>query len=70
MPRATSPAAGTSRKFSNVFEDWNRRMAKNRNVWKGGKATLKGLLLPFEDQHDARPSNHSVDVRHIGPYLK
>jgi phospholipase D1/2 len=50
--------SGDFKEIPNVFEDWNRRMAKNRNVWKSGTAALKGFLLPFED-HRATGTMHA-----------
>ncbi len=52
------PGSGDFKEIPNVFEDWNRRMAKNRSTWKGGKMALKGFLLPFED-HRATGTMHA-----------
>lgn len=52
------PGSGTPGELSSQFKLWTARMDNNHEVWKSGKAPLKGFLLPFED-HRATDTMHA-----------
>jgi phosphatidylserine/phosphatidylglycerophosphate/cardiolipin synthase-like enzyme len=63
---ATIPDSDGLANMPDVFEAWNRRMAKNRNVWKGGTEALTGFLLPFEDHRATNTMHASVTMPSSG----
>lgn len=62
----TIPHSDGLSNMPDVFEAWNRRMAKNRNIWKGGRKALTGFLLPFEDHRATNTMHASVTMPSSG----
>ncbi|WP_208449651.1 hypothetical protein, partial [Burkholderia ambifaria] len=52
------PSVYASHTKVRIGSRWVARMDNNRDVWKAGKAPLKGFLLPFED-HRATGTMHA-----------
>jgi phosphatidylserine/phosphatidylglycerophosphate/cardiolipin synthase-like enzyme len=54
------PGSGDPKQVPAMFKRWVARMDNNREVWKAGKAALKGFLLPFEDHRSTDAMHASV----------